>query len=126
MSRSGTAASDNVSLDNLASHKSKAVRDAIRAAGAKRIFLRAYSPDLNPIDPSAGSAGLRQAETSHAKSRRENHRRDMEPARNFARPLLAARMRKLFQERRIWFTIKYSRSSEQRPDLKLARRESPA
>jgi DDE superfamily endonuclease len=97
---------DIVSLDNLASHKSKAVRDAIRAAGAKRIFVPAYSPDLNPIDPSAGSGGLRQAETSHAKRRRENHRRDMEPPRNLARPLLAAGMRKLFQERRICFTIK--------------------
>ena len=97
---------DIVSLDNLGSHKSKAVRDAIRAAGAKRIFLPAYSPDLNPIDPPAGSGGLRQAETSHAKSRRENHRRDMEPPRNLARPLLAARMRKLFQECRICFMIK--------------------
>ena len=59
---------DIVSLDNLGSHKSKAVRDAIRAAGAKRIFLPAYSPDLNPMDPSARSGGLRQAETSHAKA----------------------------------------------------------
>jgi putative transposase len=41
---------DIVSLDNLGSHKSKAVRDAIRVAGAKRIFLPAYSPDLNPIE----------------------------------------------------------------------------
>jgi hypothetical protein len=73
-----------------------AVRDAIRAAGAKRIFLPAYSPDLNPIDPSAGSGGLRQTETSHAKGRGKNHRRDMEPARNLARPL----------ERRIRFMIK--------------------
>jgi putative transposase len=39
---------DIVSLDNLGSHKSKAARDAIRAAGAKRIFLPATSPDLNP------------------------------------------------------------------------------
>ncbi len=38
-----------VSLDNLGSHKSKAARDAIRAAAAKRDFLPAYSPDLNPI-----------------------------------------------------------------------------
>ena len=67
------------------------------AAGAKRIFLPAYSPDLNKIDPSAGSGGLRQAETCHAKGRRENHRGDMEPARNLARPLLAARIRQLFQ-----------------------------
>jgi transposase len=31
-------------------HKSKAVRNAIRAAGARRLFLPAYSPDLNPIE----------------------------------------------------------------------------
>ena len=49
---------DIVSLDNLGSHKSKPARDAIRAAGAKRIFLPAYSPDLNPMDPSARSGGL--------------------------------------------------------------------
>jgi transposase len=30
--------------------ESKAVRDTIRAAGAKRTFLPAYSPDLNPIE----------------------------------------------------------------------------
>ena len=39
-----------VILDNLGSHKSKAVRKAIRAAGAKLIFLPKYSPDLNPIE----------------------------------------------------------------------------
>jgi hypothetical protein len=39
-----------VSLDNLGSPKSKAVRDARRAVGAKRIFLPAYSPGLNPIE----------------------------------------------------------------------------
>ena len=37
-------------MDNLGSHKSRAVRQAIRAAGAKLIFLPAYSPDLNPIE----------------------------------------------------------------------------
>jgi len=37
-------------MDNLGSHKSKAVRDAIRSVGAHRIFLPAYSPDLNPIE----------------------------------------------------------------------------
>ena len=41
---------DIVILDNLGSHKSKAVRSAIRAAGAKLIFLPKYSPDLNPIE----------------------------------------------------------------------------
>jgi putative transposase len=32
------------------SHKSKAVRRAIRAAGARLLFLPKYSPDLNPIE----------------------------------------------------------------------------
>ena len=39
-----------VIMDNLGSHKGKAVRQAIRAAGAKLILLPKYSPDLNPIE----------------------------------------------------------------------------
>jgi transposase len=41
---------DIVVLDNLGSHKSKAVRSAIRATGARLLFLPKYSPDLNPIE----------------------------------------------------------------------------
>ena len=41
---------DIVIMDNLGSHKGKAVRQAIRAAGAKLFFLPKYSPDLNPIE----------------------------------------------------------------------------
>jgi transposase len=41
---------DVVILDNLGSHKGQAVRRAIRAAGAKLLFLPPYSPDLNPIE----------------------------------------------------------------------------
>jgi transposase len=41
---------DIVIMDNLGSHKGKAVRRAIRAAGAKLFFLPQYSPDLNPIE----------------------------------------------------------------------------
>lgn len=41
---------DIVVLDNLGSHKGKAVRRAIRAAGARLLFLPKYSPDLNPIE----------------------------------------------------------------------------
>ena len=41
---------DIVVLDNLGSHKSKAVRAAIRKAGAKLFLLPKYSPDLNPIE----------------------------------------------------------------------------
>lgn len=44
------AAGDVVILDNLGSHKGQAVRAAIRAAGAKLLFLPSYSPDLNPIE----------------------------------------------------------------------------
>ena len=41
---------DIVAIDNLGSHKGKAVRRAIRAAGARLFFLPPYSPDLNPIE----------------------------------------------------------------------------
>ena len=41
---------DIVILDNLGSHKGAAVRAAIRAVGARLMFLPPYSPDLNPIE----------------------------------------------------------------------------
>ena len=41
---------DVVVMDNLGSHKGKAVRRAIRKAGAHLLFLPPYSPDLNPIE----------------------------------------------------------------------------
>ena len=41
---------DVVILDNLGSHKGKAVRRAIREVGARLVFLPKYSPDLNPIE----------------------------------------------------------------------------
>ena len=41
---------DIVIMDNLGSHKSSAVRRALRAVGAKLFFLPKYSPDLNPIE----------------------------------------------------------------------------
>ncbi len=41
---------DIVILDNLGSHKGKAVCAAIRAVGARLLFLPPYSPDLNPIE----------------------------------------------------------------------------
>src|SRR5438094_615159 len=41
---------DVVILDNLGSHKGRAARAAIRAAGAHLLFLPPYSPDLNPIE----------------------------------------------------------------------------
>jgi transposase len=41
---------DTVIMDNLGSHKVAGVRQAIEAAGAKLLYLPAYSPDLNPIE----------------------------------------------------------------------------
>jgi transposase len=43
-------AGDIVIMDNLGSHKGKAVRKLIRSTGAKLLFLPKYSPDLNPIE----------------------------------------------------------------------------
>jgi len=55
---------DIVILDNLGSHKSKVVRDAVKAAGARLWFLPKYSPDLNPIEQAFAKIKhwMRQAE----------------------------------------------------------------
>jgi transposase len=56
---------DMVVMDNLAAHKSAAVREAIEARGATLRLLPAYSPDLNPIEKmwSKVKASLRKAAT---------------------------------------------------------------
>jgi transposase len=41
---------DIVIMDNLSSHKKPGIRAAIRAQGARLLFLPPYSPDLNPIE----------------------------------------------------------------------------
>ncbi len=41
---------DIVVLDNLGSHRSRDIRRAVLAQGAKLAFLPPYSPDLNPIE----------------------------------------------------------------------------
>lgn len=41
---------DVVVMDNLGSHKAAAIRQALKAAGARLIYLPPYSPDLNPIE----------------------------------------------------------------------------
>ena len=41
---------DIVVLDNLSAHKVPGVREAIEAAGARLLYLPAYSPDFNPIE----------------------------------------------------------------------------
>jgi transposase len=42
--------SNIVVMDNLGSHRGKALRRAIRSVGVKLFFLPKYSPDLNPIE----------------------------------------------------------------------------
>lgn len=56
---------DIVVMDNLGSHKSAAVRSAIKAAGARLWLLPPYSPDLNLVEQACallpctgGSAGV--------------------------------------------------------------------
>ncbi len=41
---------DIMVMDNLSSHKGTAIRQALRAVGAKPFFLPPCSPDLNPIE----------------------------------------------------------------------------
>lgn len=41
---------DLVVMDDLGSHKGRAVRQAIRGAGGKLFLLPKYSPDLNPVE----------------------------------------------------------------------------
>jgi transposase len=55
---------DIVVIDNLGSHKSKAVATAIDGAGAGLLFLPPYSPDLNPIEQAFAKlkAALRKAQ----------------------------------------------------------------
>ena len=73
---------DVVVMDNLGSHKGKAVRQLIRSAGARLLFLPPYSPDLTLRLPSNDAAhrrnllgrppdraGLRQAQDAAPKSR---------------------------------------------------------
>lgn len=42
---------DVVVLDNLSVHKSATAQRAVEEVGARLVFLPAYSPDLNPIEP---------------------------------------------------------------------------
>ena len=60
---------DVVVMDNLGSHKGKAVRQAIRRAGAHLLFLPPYSPDLNPIEQVSPSSRRFCARPPNAPSR---------------------------------------------------------
>jgi transposase len=111
---------DVVILDNLGSHKGCAVREAIRAAGARLIFLPPYSPDLNPIEQVFAKLKhlMRQAQErtveaaftsqslgappagpgAHGRGGLETHRRA-------SRPLHARGMPELPRQRRIRFKL---------------------
>lgn len=54
---------DVVIMDNLPAHKSEAIRVAIAAVGARRVFLPPYSPDFSPIENAFAKlkAALRKA-----------------------------------------------------------------
>ena len=77
--------SDLVIADNLDSHKSTAVRQAIRDTGAKLLLPPQYSPDLNPIEqvfqaqaPPARGTGQDQGERvcRHWRNSRHLHRQE--------------------------------------------------
>ena len=69
------APGDVVILDNLSVHKSAKAEAAVQAKGAWMLFLPQYSPDLNPIDPSARSGGLLKTQSAPAQGRSPNLRR---------------------------------------------------
>jgi len=60
---------DIVIMDNLGSHKGNKIHRAIRAAGARRLFLPRYSPDFNPIEQALAKLKtlLRKAKSAHLK-----------------------------------------------------------
>ena len=99
---------DVVILDNLGSHKGRAVRKAIRDVGGRLVFLPKYSPDLNPDQ----RAGLRQVQNSAAKGGSPKLRGDLRRLRQNPRPIPARRMRRIPQERRIRVDPKAGRSRQ--------------
>ncbi len=63
---------DIVIMDNLGSHKSAAIRQMIRAAGARLWYLPPYSPDLNPIEQAFAKIKhlMRKAAAANRRNRR--------------------------------------------------------
>ena len=88
---------DVVILDNLGSHKGKAVRKAIRDVGARLVFLPKYSPDLNPIEQV-----FAKFKTLLRKAGARSYRSDLGRLRQNPRPVPARRMRRIHQERRLY------------------------
>jgi hypothetical protein len=85
-----------VILDNLGSHRAKAVRRTIRDAGVGLVFLPKYSPDLNPIEQVFAKFKNPAAKGGSAKLRGR-----LPSLRSNPHPIPARRMRRIHQERRI-------------------------
>ncbi len=107
---------DVVVMDNLGSHKNRAIRNAIRAAGARLVFLPPYSPDLNPIEQVFAKLKTLLRKAGSAPSRPSGKDRIA------AQMLPSSRVRCLLQERWLCFnlsrkTLKQLRRSGQRTPL---------
>jgi transposase len=87
---------DLVVIDNLGSHRGKAIRRIIRSVGAKLFFLPKYSPDLNPIEQLFAKLKhwLRQRRRSLRRCRVQRYRPHPRHRHN-------RRMRQLLRQRRI-------------------------
>jgi transposase len=84
---------DVVVMDNLPAHKVAGVREAIQSAQASLLYLPAYSPDLNPIEPVFAKlkALLRKAAARTRDTLWDTHQHP-------ARRLHARRVRQLYRE----------------------------
>ena len=98
---------DIVVMDNLGSHKSAAIRQMIRAAGARLWYLPPYSPDLNPIEQTFAKIKhwMRVAQTRHRRRHLAPHR---PPGRNHRTPRMPELSRKCW----IRFRQNVNRSSQ--------------
>jgi hypothetical protein len=96
---------DIVIMDNLGSHKSAALRQIIRAAGARLWYLPPYSPDLNPIEQTFAKDQALDALRPEA-----DHRRRLATYRNSHRHHRASRMQQLLRKCRLRFRQFVNRS----------------
>ena len=90
---------DIVIMDNLGSHRGRAVRRTLRAVGAKLFFLPKYSPDLNPIEKYFAKLKHWLRKAARRTPRRGLSRHNQDPAHNHPR-----RMRQLLRPGWIWPT----------------------
>ena len=97
---------DIVVMDNLASHKGRAVRASHPRRQSQALFLARLLARSQ-----SHRTGLRQNEDLAPQSRRPNNRQDLANHRRPPRLLHPHRMRQLLQKRRICFSLTRSRSS---------------